>query len=57
MSIEQRLKTIITEFEPTEEEPELTMFGLVSRYNQQYENTELIGGDWVLENTDIRLPL
>jgi len=57
MSIEQRLKTIIAEFEPTEEEPELTMFGLISRYNAQYDNKELIGGDWVLENTDIRLPL
>ena len=55
--IEQRLKQIITEFEPTEEEPELTMFGLISRYNAQYDNKELIGGDWVLENTDIRLPL
>ena len=56
MTIEQRLKQIITEFEPTEEEPELTMFGLISRYNQRYENTELIGGQWVLDNTDIRLP-
>jgi len=57
VTIEQRLKQIITEFEPTEEEPELTMFGLISRYNAQYDNKELIGGDWVLENTDIRLPL
>ena len=22
-----------------------------------FDNIELIGGDWVLENTDIRLPL
>ena len=57
VTIEQRLKQIITEFEPTEEEPELTMFGLISRYNAQYDNPELIGGDWVLENTDIRLPI
>ena len=56
VTIEQRLKQIIAEFEPTEEEPELTMFGLISRYNQRYENTELIGGQWVLDNTDIRLP-
>ena len=56
VTIEQRLKQIITEFEPTEEEPELTMFGLISRYNAQYDNPELIGGQWVLENTDIRLP-
>ena len=54
--IKARLKQIIVEFEPTEEEPELTMFGLISRYNAQYDNPELIGGDWVLENTDIRLP-
>jgi hypothetical protein len=56
VTIEQRLKQIIAEFEPTEEEPELTMFGLISRYNAQYDNPELIGGQWVLENTDIRLP-
>ena len=55
--IKARLKQIIVEFEPTEEEPELTMFGLISRYNAQYDNPELIGGDWVLENTDIRLPI
>ena len=56
MTIKQKLTKIISEFVATEEEPELTMFGLISRYNQQYENTELIGGNWVLENTDIRLP-
>ena len=56
MTIEQRLKAIIAEFEPESEEPELTMFGLIRRYNQLYENAELIGGQWVLENTDIRLP-
>ena len=51
-----RLKSIISEFVATKEEPSLTMFGLISRYNAQYDNIELIGGDWVLENTDIRLP-
>ena len=50
------LRSIVDSFEPTEEEPELTMFGLVSRYNQNYDNPELIGGDWVEENTDIELP-
>jgi len=54
--IEAQLRKIIAEFEPSEDEPELTMFGLISRYNAQYDNNELIGGDWVLENTDIRLP-
>ena len=57
MTIEQRLRKIIVDFQPTEEEPELTMFGLISRYNAEYDNPELIGGDWVVENTDIRLPI
>jgi hypothetical protein len=26
------------------------MFGLISRYNKKYKNTELIGGEWVREN-------
>jgi len=36
----------------------LTMFGLISRYNQKHENKELIGGDWVRENVPelINLP-
>ncbi len=54
--VNNALQTIVESFEPTESEPELTMFGLISRYNSQYDNKELIGGDWVLENTDIRLP-
>lgn len=45
-----RLQGIYDEFEPLENEPELTMFGLISRYNKKYQNTELIGGDWVLKN-------
>ena len=44
------LQIIIDTFIPTQEEKELTMFGLISRYNQQYDNPELIGGDWVTEN-------
>ena len=52
----ENLKGILTEFVPSKEEPEPTMFWLISRYNSRYDNPELIGGDWVLENTDIRLP-
>ena len=44
------LQVIYTGFEPAEEEPELRMFGLVSRYNATGQNAELIGGDWVIEN-------
>lgn len=44
------LQNIYTSFEPTEEEPELTMFGLISRYNATGGNSELIGGDWVVTN-------
>lgn len=52
----ERLRALVAAFVPTEDESRLTMFGLISRYNAQYDNPELIGGDWVLENTDIRLP-
>lgn len=44
------LQGIYTGFEPTDEEPKLTMFGLISRYNAFNSNTELIGGEWVIEN-------
>ena len=44
------LQGIYEGFEPTEEEPEITMFTLISRYNTTGQNTELIGGDWVVEN-------
>lgn len=54
---EQRKQEIITAlmgiydaFVPTDEEPILTMFGLISRYNATGQNTELIGGSWVIEN-------
>ena len=54
---EQRKQEIITilqgfydNYTPTEDEPELTMFGLISRYNSTGQNNELIGGDWVIEN-------
>lgn len=44
------LLEIYDAFQPTEEEPELTMFGLISRYNKTGQNIELIGGDWVIQN-------
>lgn len=54
---EQRKQEIITAlmgiydaFVPTDDEPELMMFGLISRYNANGQNVELIGGDWVVEN-------
>jgi len=53
----ENLKGILAEFVPSEEEPEPTMFWLISQYNSRYDNPELIGGNWVLENTDIRLPI
>ncbi len=56
MEIIHRLHGILRDFVATEGEPELTMFGLIRRYNAQNDNPELIGGDWVLEHTDIRLP-
>jgi hypothetical protein len=44
------LQGIYNTFTPTDDEPELTMFGLISRYNATGQNIELIGGDWVIEN-------
>lgn len=44
------LQSIYDNFQPSEDEPDLTMFSLISKYNSQYENTELIGGMWVREN-------
>jgi hypothetical protein len=31
-------------------EPELTMYGLILRYNSTGQNAELISGQWVIEN-------
>lgn len=46
----QTLQTIVDAFIPDElNEPYLTMFGLISRYNQTGQNAELIGGDWAKE--------
>lgn len=44
------LQNIYDEFTPSDDDPELTMFGLISRYNRTGQNAELIGGDWVIEN-------
>ena len=44
------LQDIYDNFVPGENEEELTMFGLISRYNATGQNIELIGGDWVIEN-------
>ena len=44
------LQGIYAGFEPTEDVPELTMFGVISRYNATGENIELIGGQWVIDN-------
>lgn len=46
----ETLQTIAESFVPTEDEPILTMFGLVSRYNRTGQNSELIGGQWVIDN-------
>jgi len=46
----QTLQAIANSFEPTEDEFELTMFGLISRYNRTGQNTELIGGEFVAVN-------
>ena len=44
------LQGIYTGFVPTEDEPAITMFGLISRYNATGQNAELIGGSWVVDN-------
>ena len=44
------LMSIYDNFEPGVDEPILTIFGLISRYNATGQNVELIGGDWVIEN-------
>lgn len=43
------LRAIANGFEPTENEPDLTMFTLISRYNAEHNNPELVGGDWARE--------
>lgn len=44
------LQNIVDTFIPTKDEPVLTYFGLISRYNQTGQNTELIGGDWAKDH-------
>lgn len=44
------LQNIVDSFVPSADEPQLTTFGLISRYNAIGQNIELIGGDWAGEN-------
>ena len=44
------LQDIVDGFVISEENPKLTMFGLISCYNATGQNVELIGGDWAKEN-------
>jgi len=44
------LNVIVDNFAPSDEEQELTMFGLISEYNAAHDNPELIGGAWVREH-------
>lgn len=48
--IKAKLQSIVDAFKATREEPVLTYFGLISRYNAQHPNPELIGGDWAREH-------
>lgn len=48
--IKSKLLSIVNDFEPTEDNPELTMFELISEYNKRFDNLELIGGKWVRKN-------
>ena len=50
LQIVAALQVIVNAFEPTDDEHELTMFGLISRYNAAHSNPELIGGDWAREH-------
>ena len=44
------LKQVYNLFELPDEQEEISMFDLISGYNKKYNNTELIGGDWVIDN-------
>lgn len=48
--IKAALQAIVDTFTPSEDEPDLTLFGLISRYNATGHNVELIGGNWAVEN-------
>lgn len=45
-----KIKDLYNRLEPQEDAEEITMFDLVSSYNKNYENTELIGGEWIRKN-------
>lgn len=48
--IVKALQIIVSAFQPTEEEPVLSYFGLISRYNATGQNRELVGGDFALSH-------
>ena len=45
-----KLLDIYNGFEPDEENEEVTLFYVISKYNSLYDNKEKIGGSWVQEN-------
>jgi hypothetical protein len=44
--IVSNLQAIVDGFTPSEDEPTLSCFGLISRYNATGGNVELIGGEF-----------
>lgn len=44
------LQSILASFQPTPDQPEPDMFWLISNYNRNYPNPELIGGQWAREH-------
>lgn len=44
------IKELYDKLELKEDVEEVTMFDLVSAYNKEYENKELIGGTWIRKN-------
>lgn len=46
----ERIRNLYETLEPQEEADEVTMFDLVSTYNKNYDNNELIGGSWIRKN-------
>lgn len=44
------INCLLEVYENWNEDHEMTMFDLISGYNQNYPNPELIGGDWVIAN-------
>jgi len=46
----ERIKQLYNTLEPQEDTEEVTMFDLVSAYNKNYDNKDLIGGSWIRDN-------